>query len=211
MSLCVYTDSRRTDLPLRWLWVAGRVDVNLTKAGNRSESSFELKQKEERAVRALGQHVSGEGKGLGWKISAVAIPWKRVALYATLAIGFFLLGFGPMWFQSTRAIEQRDAAQRGVRLAQLENTLSAAVIDVQRGQYEPARQLTSDFYIDLRRQLDTDNASIFTPSQREGLRSLLAERDELITLLARSDPAATDRLFNLYSTYNKLANTRVLG
>jgi hypothetical protein len=120
------------------------------------------------------------------------MPWKRVALYATLAAGFFLLGFLPI--------------QRGVRLAQLQNTLAAAVIDVQRGQYEPARQLTSDFYTNLRRQVDGDSGSLFTPFQREGLSSLLAERDELITLLARSDPAATDRLFNVYSTYNKLAN-----
>ena len=157
-------------------------------------------------MRAIGQHVSGESKAMSWKISAFAIPWKRVALYATLAIGFFLLGFVLMWFKATRAVEQRDAAQRGVRLAQLENTLAAAVIDVQRGQYEPARQLTSDFYTDLRRQIDTDNASPFTPAQREGLKGLLAERDELITLLARSDPTATDRLFNVYATYNKLAN-----
>ena len=95
-----------------------------------------------------------------------------------------------------------------MRLAQLRNTLADAVIEVQRGQYEPARQLTSDFYTDLRRQIDTDNASLFSPAQRAGLRSLLAERDELITLLSRSDSTATDRLFNVYSTYNKLANTR---
>lgn len=111
-----------------------------------------------------------------------------------------------MRFNSSQAIEQRDAAQRGVRLAQLESTLAAAVIDVQRGRYEPARQLTSDFFTNLRRQVDADRGSLFTPVQREGLSSLLAERDELITLLARSDPAATDRLFNVYSTYNKLAN-----
>jgi len=111
-----------------------------------------------------------------------------------------------MWFKSSQAVEQRDAAQRGVRLTQLQNTLAAAVIDVQRGQYEPARQLTSDFYTNLRRQVDGDSASLFSTSQRAGLRTLLAERDELITLLARSDPAATDRLFNVYSTYNKLVN-----
>ena len=56
------------------------------------------------------------------------------------------------------------------------------------------------------RQIDTGNTSLFTHGQRQGLRSLLAEPDELITLLARSDPAATDRLFTLYSTYNKVAN-----
>lgn len=157
-------------------------------------------------MRTLGQHVSGESRVTSGKISALAIPWKRVALYATLSIGFFLLGFGPTWFRASSAIEQRDAAQRGVRLAQLENTLAAAVIDVQRGHYEPARQLTSEFYIDLRRQIDTNHTSPFTPAQREGLRSLLVERDELITLLARRDPTATDRLLNVYSVYSKLAN-----
>lgn len=157
-------------------------------------------------MRAVGQHAPSKSNVLSTRISSLAIPWKRVALYATIALGFFLLGFLPMWFKSSRAIEQRDAAQRGVRLAQLQNTLAAAVIDVQRGHYEPARQLTSDFYTNLRRQVDGDTASLFTPSQREGLRSLLTERDELITLLARSDPAAMDRLFNVYSAYNKLAN-----
>ena len=157
-------------------------------------------------MRAVGQHASSKSKVMSPRISALAIPWKRVALYATLSIGFFLLGFVPMWFKASRAIEQRDAAQRGVRLAQLKDMLAAAVIDVQRGEYEPARQLTSDFYTNLRGQVDGDNASLFTPAQREGLRSLLVQRDELITLLARSDPAATDRLHNVYSTYNKLAN-----
>ena len=157
-------------------------------------------------MRAAEQHASSKSNVLSPRISALAIPWKRVALYATIAVGFFLLGFLPMRFKAAQAIEQRDAAQRAVRLAQLQNTLAAAVIDVQQGDYEPARQLTSDFYTTLRRQVDMDNASLFGPVQREGLRSLLAERDELITLLARSDPTATARLVNVYSTYNKLAN-----
>src|SRR5918993_28490 len=137
-------------------------------------------------MRAVGQHASSKSNVLSPRISALAIPWKRVALYATLSLGFFLLGFLPMWFKATQAIEQRDAAQRAVRLAQLQNTLAAAVIDVQQGEYESARQLTSDFYTNLRRQIDSDRGTLFTPVQREGLRSLLTERDELITLLARS-------------------------
>lgn len=157
-------------------------------------------------MRAVGQHAPNKSNVLSPRISALAIPWKRVALYATISFGFFLLGFVPTWFKSIRAIEQRDAAQRGVCLAQLQNTLAAAVIEVQRGQYEPARQLTSDFYTDLRRQIESGDKSLFTPEQREGLRSLLTQRDELITLLARSDPAATDRLFGVYSAYNKVAN-----
>ena len=152
-------------------------------------------------MSTVGQHVPGESKVLSPRIPALAIPWKRVALYVTLSLGFFLLGFVPVWFKTARAIEQRDAAQRAVRLGQLQQTLAAAVIDVQRGQYEPTRQLTSDFYTNLRRQIEGDSGSLFTSSQRDSLRSLLAQRDEVITLLARSDPAATDRLFNVYSTY----------
>jgi hypothetical protein len=111
-----------------------------------------------------------------------------------------------MWFKTGAAIEQRDAAQRAVRLTQLHNTLATAVIDVQRGQFEPGRQLTSDFYTNLRRQVDADNGTLFTASQHEGLKSLLSERDELITLLARSDPAAIERLIDVYSTYSRIVN-----
>ena len=152
-------------------------------------------------MRAVGQHVTSKSNVLSPRISALAIPWKRVALYAIIALGFFLLGFVPMRFKTDAAIEQRDAAQRAVRLTQLHNTLPTAVIDVQRGQFEPSRQLTSDFYTNLRRQVDTDNGTLFTNSQRDELKSLLGQRDELITLLARSDPAAITRFAKSYSTW----------
>jgi hypothetical protein len=110
-----------------------------------------------------------------------------------------------MWLKAGNAMEQRDAAQREVRLGQLQSTLASALIKVDRGEYEPARQLTSEFYTNLRGQVDADDASIFSPEQREKLRPLLAERDEVITLLARSDPAGVDRLYSIYLSYNKLA------
>jgi hypothetical protein len=157
------------------------------------------------------QHVPMKGeatsksRGLGHRLPEFVVPWRRVILYVTLSLGFFLLGFVPMWFKVNDAVEQRDAAQRQVLLTQLENRLGTAMVDVQRGEYEPARQTTSDFYTDLRRQIDA-GASVFTPAQREKLRPLLGERDELITLLARSDPAAADRLYLVYSSYNKLTS-----
>lgn len=157
-------------------------------------------------MKAVEQPASGKSKRLVERFSGLAIPWRRVALYATLSLGFFLLGFAPMWFKVNSAIEQRDAAQREVRLGQLQNTLGAAMVDVQRGEYEPARQITSDFYTNLRTQIDAGGASVFTPAQREKLKPLLGERDDVITLLARSDPAAADRLFAIYSSYNKLTS-----
>ncbi len=157
-------------------------------------------------IPSKSEATSKSGTSSG-RLVSIAIPWRRIALYATLSAGFFLLGFVPMWWWGNNAIEQRDVAQREVRLSQLQNTLAAAMVDAQRGEYEPARQLTSDFYTNLRSQTDAANASIFTPTQRETLRPLLAERDEVITLLARSDRAAVDRLFAIYSSYNKITSS----
>ena len=168
-------------------------------------------------MKAVEQHGPGKGgaspansagisgASLRERLSELNIPWKRLALYVTLSLGFFLLGFVPMWMKAGHAIAQRDAAQRQVRLGQLQGTLTSAMIEVERGEYEPARQLTSEFYTNLRSQVDADDPSIFTDAQRAGLRPLLVERDEVITLLARSDPAAVDRLFSIYLSYNKLA------
>lgn len=140
------------------------------------------------------------------KMTGLALPWKRVALYVTLSLGFFLLGFLPMWLKVNNAVEQRDVAQREVRLSQLQNSLAAAMVDVHRGDYEPARQTASEFYTNLRHQIDAGDMSVFTASQRAKLRPLLGERDEVITMLARSDPAAANRLFSVYSTYKRLSN-----
>ena len=157
-------------------------------------------------MKVVERHPTSKSKVLSDTFSGFVIPWNRLAIYVTIALGFFLLGFVPMWFKANSAIEQRDAAQREVRLTQMENTLGTAMVDVHRGEYEPARQITSEFYTSLRSQIDAGSASVFTPAQREKLGLLLGERDEVITLLARSDPAAADRLFAIYSTYNKLTS-----
>ena len=50
---------------------------------------------------------------------------------------------------------------------------------------------------------DTSN---FTKAQRQNMQPLFAGRDEIITLLARSDPASADRLSDLYVAYRKIMN-----
>lgn len=132
------------------------------------------------------------------------IDWKRVGVYLAIALALFLLGLVPMWLKARTAASQRDAAQHELRLSQMQNTLSAATIDARRGEYEPARQMASDFFTTLRTQIDADaDASAITAAQRDRVRPFLAQRDEIITLLARSDPAAADRLSDLYVTYRQ--------
>jgi hypothetical protein len=86
----------------------------------------------------------------------------------------------------------------------MQNMIASAAVDAQRGEYEPARQAASDFFTALREQVDvTGPDPALTEAQRGALRPLLTQRDDLITLLARSDPAAAPRLFDAYAAFRK--------
>jgi hypothetical protein len=74
------------------------------------------------------------------------------------------------------------------------------------GDYEPARQAANNFFAFLRAETDRWDDAALSPSQREGVQPLYTQRDEIITLLARSDPASADRLSDLYVSYRKIMN-----
>ncbi len=126
------------------------------------------------------------------------------ALAAALII-VFLLGLIPMWLTASERANRLAETQRELKVAQLQNTLSSAVIYARRGDYEPARQSASDFFTTLRQQLDAKgDQSFLAQAPREGLMPLLSRRDDIITLLARNDPAAADRLSDIYVSFRKV-------
>jgi hypothetical protein len=127
-------------------------------------------------------------------------------VYATVVFAAFVLGFVPMWLVARTRANERDAVQQALRLTQLENGLAAAAIQARRGDYEPAREAASTFYTNLRAELDR-NPSGFTGPQREMMPSLLAQRDQLITLLARADSAVAERLADAYVSYRHTTGT----
>ena len=131
-------------------------------------------------------------------------PWRRLGIYAAILVVVFLLGLVPMWLNARNRAKERDEARHELRLSEMKNDLSAAVINSRRGEYEGARQATSRFFTSLRAQCDvsTDSADL-TRTQCEALRRALDQRDEMITLLARSDPASADRLTEMYVLYEK--------
>jgi hypothetical protein len=131
---------------------------------------------------------------------------KRVSVYTAVAIVIFLLGLVPMWLKARDAASQRDAARRELRLSQTQGALASAAIDARRGEYETARQTASDFFTTLRGELDAGGDSPLNARQRDSVAPLLRERDDIITLLARSDPAAADRLSDLYVSYRAAVN-----
>lgn len=131
---------------------------------------------------------------------------RRIGIYAALLLIAFLAGFVPMWLKARESGNNLAAIERTLALAQMQNNLASAVIDARRGDYEPARQSASQFYTSLRADLDKGAASGFNEAQRAAAQTLFAGRDEIITFLARGDPASADRLSDVYAAYRKLTN-----
>lgn len=131
---------------------------------------------------------------------------QRFIIYASVLLVVFLLGFVPMWLKARSANGDLVETKHQLVLVSMQSNLASAVIDARRGDYEPARQAASQFFTSLRAEIDSGDASNFTKAQREGMQPLFAGRDEVITLLARSDPAAADRLSDLFVAYRKIMN-----
>lgn len=131
---------------------------------------------------------------------------KRLGLVAIAAAVMFLAGFVPMWLKAANQDAQLEAAQRALQLAEIQLALGSAAVDARRGEYEQARQAAVTFFKNVTSEMDREE-SAFTPAQRNALKSVLKQRDELITLLARGDPASADRLSDLYVAYRAAASS----
>lgn len=128
---------------------------------------------------------------------------RRFIIYGAVLLVVFLLGFVPMWLKARHSASSLVEAEQQLTLARMQNNLASAVIDARRGDYEPARQAASQFFTSVRAEIDKGEGSNLTQAQRQGLPPLLAGRDDVITLLARSDPASADRLSDLYVAYRQ--------
>lgn len=131
---------------------------------------------------------------------------QRYMIYAAVLLVVFLLGLIPMWLKARTAASSLAETEHQLVLSKMQNDLASAVIDARRGDYEPARQEVSRFFTSLRTEIDKGDSSNYTEAQRNSLQPLFTGRDELITLLARSDPASADRLSDLFLAYRKIMN-----
>lgn len=131
---------------------------------------------------------------------------RRILIYAGVLLIVFLLGFVPMWIKARAANNRLAETERNLIAAKIQNDLASAVIDARRAEYEPARQAVSQFFTTLQAEISKGDSSSYTQAQGQQLHQLFAGRDDLITLLARSDPASADRLTDLFVTYRKIMN-----
>ena len=155
--------------------------------------------------------------------SGKSISWiRRVVTYAVVLLIGFAIGFVPMWLksgESARSLSQATSradlartqntlasavAEQQLNLATMQNTLASAAIDAQRGDYESARITASSFFTSLRAEANKGDDSSLSQAQKDGVEPVFARRDEIISLLARNDPAAAERLSDLYVSFREL-------
>lgn len=126
---------------------------------------------------------------------------RRWIIYAGVLLIVFLLGFLPMWLQKREADNLLTMTQKQFDKAEIKGLLTAAIVDARRGEYETARQQTSDFYTRLRTEIDKADNSVYTSGERGKFQTLLADRDATITMLAQRDQASAEKLTTTYLTY----------
>jgi hypothetical protein len=129
---------------------------------------------------------------------------QRVVLGAVVAaIVGFAIGAG--WqFSGARAARadlettrvELDSTRHELTFEHLEATLGAATIEAQRGNHESARRLASDFFTRLQADVETAPAGA-----QASLRSILAQRDVMITELSRASLESGGQLAELFAQY----------
>ncbi len=126
---------------------------------------------------------------------------KKWLIGASVILLAFLLGFVPMLISNRQLSADLATRDKELRRSRIQNTLTAATIYARRGEYETARLSTSTFFTDIRAEMDKGNEGVLNEQERIGLNRVMAERDEIITLLSRNDPASAERLSNVFVEY----------
>jgi hypothetical protein len=133
---------------------------------------------------------------------AAAHPPSRSRLQQIKAYGIWfllglLVGVLPLGVRLFQAQRDRGALHQQLQVAQLEMHLASAALMARHGDYTAARDSASEFFSAARRAADDPDATL-SPAQRSRLQAVLAERDALISLLSRGDPAAAERSTAMY-------------
>ena len=117
--------------------------------------------------------------------------------YGICFLAGVLIALVPTGIGLVQTQRERDALQRQLRVANLEMNLASAAVMARHGDYTAARDAASRFFTDARQAVDSGD-TMLTAGQRTYLQSALADRDALITLLARGDPAGAERSTAMY-------------
>lgn len=132
--------------------------------------------------------------------AAPQTPRPRLQQMKASAIWFLvglLIGLVPVGVRLIQAQRERDAVQEQLKVAQLEMHLASAALMARHGDYTAARQSAGQFYSDAKSAVDANDGTM-SAAQLSYLQSVLTERDALMSLLTRGDPAGAERSTTMY-------------
>ncbi len=127
----------------------------------------------------------------------------RWSIYALILLVVFLLGLIPMWLQKREVSRELDATQKQLRKSEIKGLLTTSIVEAKRGEYEPARKDTSDFFTRLDAEIKKEEEGALTNEERGKLKTIFDNRDSTITMLAQRDQASVERLTDIYVNYQK--------
>lgn len=122
---------------------------------------------------------------------------RQIKAYGIWFLVGLLVALLPLAFGLIQTQRERDSLQQQLQVARLEMNLASAALMARHGDYTAARDAASQFFTDARRAADGGDGML-SPAQLTYLQSVLAERDSLITLLARADAAGAERSTTMY-------------
>lgn len=126
---------------------------------------------------------------------------RRFLLVVFLLAVAFGVGYIPQWLELRRLRATFATTSLELRLATLHRELGVASHEAQRNNFASAGEAASRFFSGC---AELANEERFENDERTkvALTSYAAQRDEVMALLAASDPAVRERLAGLYLTMN---------
>ena len=128
---------------------------------------------------------------------------NRWIIYAAIVLVAFLLGFVPMWMKSRTIGQELATTQKQLRRVEVRNLLTTAIVEARGGEYEPARQATSEFFTNLNTEIERADEGILTADERQKIKPVFDNRDNIITMLAQRDTASVEQLNKIYVLYKE--------
>ena len=122
---------------------------------------------------------------------------RLIAIAVGIALVAFLLGFLPQWSRANRLSDRLRETRHELRMSRVEGEIGAALTEALRSNYERARQLMTEVFSTLQ-----SAAPSLAGNQRREVDAILAQRDEVVTLLARAAPESAQRVMLIYTRYH---------
>jgi hypothetical protein len=122
---------------------------------------------------------------------------RIITIAAGAALLAFLLGFLPQWSRANGLSDNLEETRLQLRASQIENRIGAALAESLRSNYERSRQLMTVVFGELQAVRGQ-----ISPAQQKEVDAILAQRDEIVTLLARAAPESSQRLMLIHARYH---------